>query len=138
MHPGAYPLVVEPIVGSKPWMGGVASTSCTFKPRRARDCTLHATTKHGAIPRCHPRKPSLPSRTGHTARHVWQSFQLPHRVDTVRGSGLFGVLQCHTWETLLCQVHGRAKLHISKAKDACAARDHHNFFASFRAAYTCE
>jgi hypothetical protein len=25
---------------------------------------------------------------GHTTHHVWQSLQLPHRVATVRGSGL--------------------------------------------------
>jgi hypothetical protein len=49
-----------------------------------------------------------------------------HRTTTVWSGGLPGVLTRHTWKALLRQIHGHAKLHLSKAKDARTTQDHHD------------
>jgi hypothetical protein len=79
------------------------------------------------IPWHYPRKLGLPTRMGHIARQVRRSLQLSHQAATILGSGISGVLQRRTRETLLRQVYGCTELHTFEAEDAWATQDHHDF-----------
>jgi hypothetical protein len=70
------------------------------------------------VPRHHPRPPGLPAWMNLFARHIQRHLQLPHRTTIVRGGGLFGVLQRHSWEAVLHQVHGHPQLHVLEVEDS--------------------
>lgn len=139
-HPGTYPLIVEPIVGSKHLskllMDGGRDLNImyveTFDDMGIKRSALHPSLAlfHGIIL-------GLPARVDHASRHVRRPLQLLHRAAVVRGGGLLGsynsiLRRPYYAKFMVVPNYAYFKLKMLGPRGIITVP------ASFKATYTCE
>jgi hypothetical protein len=123
-NPGQYPLVVDPFIGnsrfSKVLMDGGSSLNILYahNPQADGDWVGPAVVQHDAVPWRRARQVRLAPRANRPASLVRHAGQLPQGNPHLRGCGVQGHVPCHSWASVLRQIHGGPELHLPQDEDA--------------------